>query len=94
MISTYFRTGINEKKGPKMIRNNFGSLFYLNRVKDLELAMSSAQFIGTSLPLTALARQIYRATNNSGFSEQDYITISALIESIKRKKLEEIKYPE
>ena len=77
-----------------MIKNNFGSSFYLNIVKDLQQVMSSAQFIGTSLPLTALARQIYRATNNSGYSEQDHITISALIERIKRKKLDEIKYSE
>jgi 3-hydroxyisobutyrate dehydrogenase len=85
VISTYFRTAINEKKGPKMIKNNFGSSFYLNRVKDLELAMSSAQFIGTSLPLIALARQIYRATNNSEFSEQEYTLIFALIERINGK---------
>jgi 3-hydroxyisobutyrate dehydrogenase-like beta-hydroxyacid dehydrogenase len=84
-MSTYFRTGIYEKKGPKMIRNNFGSSFYLNMVKDLELAMSAAQSFGISLPLTALAQQIYRATNNSGFSEQDYTSIFALIERINGK---------
>jgi hypothetical protein len=42
VISTYFTTGINEKIGPKMIRNNFGSSFYLNIVKDLQPAMSGA----------------------------------------------------
>jgi 3-hydroxyisobutyrate dehydrogenase-like beta-hydroxyacid dehydrogenase len=54
-------------------------------VKDLELAMSAAQSIGISLPLTALAQQIYRATNNNGFSEQDYTSIFALIERINGK---------
>jgi 3-hydroxyisobutyrate dehydrogenase len=85
VISTYFRTGINEKKGPNMIRNNFGSSFYLYIVKDLQPAMSGAQSIGISLQLTALPQQIYKATNNSGFSEQEYTSIFALIERINGK---------
>lgn len=68
-----------------MIRNNFGSSFYLNIVKDLQPAMSGAQSIGISLQLTALPQQIYKATNNSGFSEQEYTSIFALIERINGK---------
>lgn len=55
--------------------------------------MSGAQSIGISLQLTALPQQIYKATNNSEFSEQEYTLIFAVIERI-NGKLDEIKYSE
>ncbi|HZE78653.1 MAG TPA: NAD(P)-dependent oxidoreductase [Nitrososphaeraceae archaeon] len=80
---TYFRTGISQKKGSRMIENNFVPTFHLkNMLKDLDLAVSTAQYSGISLPLTSLTQQIYRAANNSGFSEQDYTAILAFIEKI------------
>jgi 3-hydroxyisobutyrate dehydrogenase len=45
--STYFKTGLSENKGPKMIRNDFEPSFYLrNMLKDLELATSTSQSLG------------------------------------------------
>jgi 3-hydroxyisobutyrate dehydrogenase-like beta-hydroxyacid dehydrogenase len=48
----------------------------------LELAASTAQATGITLPQTALAQQIFRAANNSGFSEQDYTAICAFLAKI------------
>jgi 3-hydroxyisobutyrate dehydrogenase-like beta-hydroxyacid dehydrogenase len=48
-------------------------------LKDLELAVSSAQSVGISLPLTGLVQQMYRSANNSGYSEQDYTAIAAFL---------------
>jgi 3-hydroxyisobutyrate dehydrogenase len=74
--STYFKTGLSEKKGPKMLQGDFQPSFHLrNMVKDLELAASTALSEGISLPQTVLAQQIYRAANNSGYSELDYTSI-------------------
>jgi 3-hydroxyisobutyrate dehydrogenase len=74
--STYFKTGLSEKKGPKMLKGDFQPSFHLrNMVKDLELAASTALSEGISLPQTVLAQQIYRAANNSGYSELDYTSI-------------------
>lgn len=74
--STYFKTGLSEKKGPKMIIGDFAPSFHLkNMLKDLELAVTTAQTEGVALPHTALAEQIYRAANNSGFSGKDYTAI-------------------
>lgn len=81
--STYFKTGLSEKKGPKMIKNDFTPSFHLkNMLKDLELAMATAQPAGITLPQTALAQQIFRAANNSGFSDQDYTSICAFLAKI------------
>jgi 3-hydroxyisobutyrate dehydrogenase len=81
--STYFKTGLSEKKGPKMVKNDFSPSFHLkNMLKDLELANGTAQAAGIALPQTALAQQIFRAANNSGFSDQDYTSICAFLAKI------------
>lgn len=81
--STYFKTGLSEKKGPKMVKNDFSPSFHLkNMLKDLELATSTAQGTGITLPQTALAQQIFRAANNMGFSDQDYTSICGFLAKI------------
>jgi 3-hydroxyisobutyrate dehydrogenase len=81
--STYFKTGLSEKKGPKMVKNDFSPTFHLkNMLKDLELATSTAQGTGITIPQTALAQQIFRAANNMGFSDQDYTSICAFLAKI------------
>ena len=81
--STYFKTGLSEKKGPKMAKSDFSPTFHLkNMLKDLELATSTAQGTGITIPQTALAQQIFRAANNMGFSDQDYTSICAFLAKI------------
>jgi 3-hydroxyisobutyrate dehydrogenase len=85
--STYFKTGLSEKKGPKMIKNDFSPSFHLkNMLKDLELATSTAQAAGVTLPQTALAQQIYKAASDGGFSEQDYTSICAFLSKMNGMK--------
>jgi 3-hydroxyisobutyrate dehydrogenase-like beta-hydroxyacid dehydrogenase len=81
--STYFKTGLSEKKGPKMVKNDFAPSFHLkNMLKDLELANGAAQAAGITLPQTALAQQIFTAANNTGFSDLDYTSICAFLAKI------------
>ena len=81
--STYFKTGLSETKGPKMVKNSFAPTFHLkNMLKDLELVTNTAQYIGLSLPITTITQQLYRAANNIGFSEDDYTSILAFLELI------------
>jgi 3-hydroxyisobutyrate dehydrogenase len=88
--STYFKTGLSEKKGPKMVKNDFSPTFHLkNMLKDLELATSTAQETGITLPQTALAQQIFRAANNMGFSDQDYTSVCAFLAKINGLEEEE-----
>ncbi|MGI0036969.1 MAG: NAD(P)-dependent oxidoreductase [Nitrososphaera sp.] len=81
--STYFKTGLSERKGPKMTAGNFEPSFHLkNMLKDLELASSTALAEKITLPQTALAQQIFRAANNSGYAEMDYTAICAFLAKI------------
>lgn len=81
--STYFKTGLSEKKGPKMVAGDFEPSFHLkNMLKDLELAAGMAQARGLAVPATSAVQQMFRAASNSGFSEQDYTAICAFLARI------------
>lgn len=86
--STYFKTGLSEKKGPKMVAGDFEPSFHLkNMLKDLELATNTSQEIKLALPQTSLAAQIFRAANNSGYAEMDYTAICAFLASMNGMRL-------
>jgi 3-hydroxyisobutyrate dehydrogenase-like beta-hydroxyacid dehydrogenase len=55
-------------------------------LKDLELATSTALAEKITLPQTALAQQIFRAANNSGYSEMDYTAVCAFLAKINGMK--------
>ncbi|TLX90624.1 MAG: NAD(P)-dependent oxidoreductase [Thaumarchaeota archaeon] len=77
--STYFKTGLSEIKGPKMIKNNFEPKFFLkNMLKDVQLLNECAKNSGTSLSFSSLAEQYYRIAVNRGYSELDYTAILKL----------------
>lgn len=81
--STYFRTGLSEKKGPKMVAGDFEPSFHLrNMLKDLELATATAQAKGIAMPATSTVQQMFRAANNTGLAEQDYTAICAFLARI------------
>lgn len=81
--STYFKTGLSEKKGPRMATGDFQPTFYLrNMLKDLELATGTAQEQKITLPQTALAQQLYRAANNTGFFDKDYTAVCGFLAQI------------
>jgi 3-hydroxyisobutyrate dehydrogenase len=85
--STYFKTGLSERKGPKMVAGEFEPSFHLkNMLKDLELAASTAQAGRIALPLTALAAQIFRAASNSGYAELDYTSICGFLAGLNGMK--------
>ena len=78
--STYFKTGLSEIKGPKMIKDNFTPKFYLkNMLKDIQLLNQCAKNNGASLTFSSLAEQFYRIAANRGYSELDYTAILKLL---------------
>lgn len=77
--STYFKTGLSEIKGPKMIRNNFEPKFFLkNMLKDVQLLNECAKRKNASLSFSSLAEQYFRMASNRGYSELDYTAILKL----------------
>ena len=78
--STYFKTGISEKKGPRIINDDYTPSFYLmNMVKDLDLAMQTAYTSGLTLPVTASAQAVYKASDSFGLSMRDYTSVASYL---------------
>ena len=78
--STYFKTGISEKKGPRIINDDYTPSFYLmNMVKDLDLAMQTAYTSGLTLPVTASAQAVYKASDAFGLSMRDYTSVASYL---------------
>jgi len=78
--STYFKTGISERKGPKIINGDYDASFHLvNMVKDLDLALRTAYTSGLTLPTTASAEAVYRASETFGLSSMDYTSVASYL---------------
>jgi 3-hydroxyisobutyrate dehydrogenase len=78
--STYFKTGISEKKGPRIVNDDYTASFYLtNMVKDLDLALRTAYNSGLTLPTTASAEAVYRASEAFGLSMKDYTSVASYL---------------
>jgi 3-hydroxyisobutyrate dehydrogenase-like beta-hydroxyacid dehydrogenase len=78
--STYFKTGISEKKGPRIVNDDYTPSFYLtNMVKDLDLALRTAYTSGITLPTTASAEAVYRASEAFGLSMKDYTSVASYL---------------
>jgi 3-hydroxyisobutyrate dehydrogenase len=81
--STYFKTGMSENKGPKMIKDNFEATFTLKMMtKDLDTINEATKTLGISLPMASLANKLYREAMSSGFAELDYTGILAFIDKV------------
>lgn len=74
--STYFKTGMSEKKAYKMIDDMFEPTFFLkNLKKDLHTINESAKSFDLRLPMSSLAEQIYQKAVEEGFGDLDYTGI-------------------
>ena len=81
--STYFKTGMSEKKAHKMIRDEFEPTFTLkNLKKDLEIITETAKESGAILPMANRANEIYAEAVEAGFGEIDYTGILAYIKKL------------
>ena len=85
--STYFKTGMSEKKAFKMIDGDYNTTFTLaNLKKDISTMTNAAKSLGIELPMIKKAEEVYENAIQAGFGEMDY---TAIIEYI--KKINEIK---
>jgi 3-hydroxyisobutyrate dehydrogenase len=85
--STYFKTGMSEKKAYKMIDGKYDATFTLaNLKKDISTMTSTAKALGVELPMISKAEQVYENAVNEGLGEIDY---TGIIEYI--KKINEVK---
>ena len=81
--STYFKTGMSEKKAHKMIKGDFEPTFTLkNLKKDLDIITKTAKDFGAVLPMAERANEIYSDALKAGFGEIDYTGILAYIQKL------------
>ena len=80
--STYFKTGMSEKKAFKMVDSKFDATFTLSNLKkDISTITSVAKSLGIELPMIKKAEQVYENAVKEGFGEMDY---TGIIEYIKK----------
>ena len=85
--STYFKTGMSEKKAFNMIEGNYNTTFTLaNLKKDINTITNAAESLGIELPMIKKAEEVYENAVKEGFGEMDY---TGIIEYI--KKINELK---
>jgi len=84
--STYFKTGMSEKKAYKMIQDKFEATFTLeNLKKDINTISETSKSFGLDLPMIKKAEEVYENAVNQGFGELDYTGILAYLKKINEK---------
>ena len=85
--STYFKTGMSEKKAFKMINGKYDTTFTLaNLKKDISTITSAAESLGIELPMIKKAEEVYENAVKEGFGEMDYTGIMEYIKKINESK--------
>ena len=80
--STYFKTGMSEKKAYKMIDEKYDATFTLaNLKKDISIMTKTAEDLNLNLPMIKKAEEVYGNAVKEGLGEIDY---TGIIEYIKR----------
>ena len=80
--STYFKTGMSEKKAYKMIEGKYDATFTLaNLKKDITMMTSTAKSLGIELPMISKAEEVYENAIKEGLGDIDY---TGIIEYLKK----------
>ena len=83
--STYFKTGMSEKKAYKMIEGKYDTTFTLaNLKKDISTMTSTAKSLGIQLPMISKAEEVYGNAIKEGFADTDYTGIIEYIKKINK----------
>ncbi len=80
--STYFKTGMSEKKAYKMIEGKYNTTFTLSNLKkDITTMTNAAKSLGVELPMISKAEEVYENAIKEGFGDIDY---TGIIEYLKK----------
>ena len=80
--STYFKTGMSEKKAYKMIDGKYDATFTLSNLKkDITTMTNTAKSLGIELPMINKAEEVYENAIKEGLGDIDY---TGIIEYLKK----------
>ena len=83
--STYFKTGMSEKKAYKMIDGEYNTTFTLSNLKkDISTMTDTARDLGIDLPMIKKAEEVYENAIKEGFGDIDYTGIIEYIKKINK----------
>ena len=85
--STYFKTGMSEKKAYKMADGKYNATFTLaNLKKDISTITETTESLGIKLPMIERAEELYEDALKEGLGEIDYTGIIEYIKKINESK--------
>ncbi len=85
--STYFKTGMSEKKAYKMIEGKYDATFTLaNLKKDITTMTNTAKVLGIELPMITKAEEIYENAIKEGLGDIDYTGIIEYLKKINESR--------
>jgi 3-hydroxyisobutyrate dehydrogenase len=81
---TKLKTGISERKGSMMVKNDYSPSFFLkNMLKDIDLVMETSNSLQLILPMTSMSQQLYRAASKrEDRQELDYSVIHTFLQEL------------
>jgi len=83
--STYFKTGMSEKKAYKMIEGKYDTTFTLSNLKkDITTMTNAAKSLGVELPMISKAEEVYENAIKEGFGDIDYTGIIEYLKKINK----------
>ena len=83
--STYFKTGMSEKKAYRMIDGKYNTTFTLaNLKKDISTITDTARSLDIQLPMISQAEKVYDSAISNGFGQIDYTGIIEYIKKINK----------
>ena len=83
--STYFKTGMSEKKAYKMIDGKYNTTFTLSNLKkDISTMTNTARDLGIDLPMIKKAEEVYENAIKEGFGDIDYTGVIEYIKKINK----------
>jgi len=83
--STYFKTGMSEKKAYRMIDGKYDTTFTLSNLKkDISTITGAAKSLGIELPMISKAEEVYENAISEGFGDIDYTGIIEYLKKINK----------
>ena len=85
--STYFKTGMSQKKAYKMIEGDYKATFTLSNLKkDISTITNTAKELEIKLPMIERSEEVYEDAIKEGFGDMDYTGIINYIKKINELK--------
>ncbi|GBC72668.1 2-hydroxy-3-oxopropionate reductase [archaeon HR04] len=86
--STYFKTGMSERKGPRMVKGEYEKSFALEMMlKDVKTINDAARALDISLPMASMLEQCYRLASKTELADKDYTALLEFLRIANRDRM-------